>query len=260
MSRASLSAFAGCAPSSSFESSPSPSAASPPPIRSRRDVLELRRPLAHLTQRVLVGVEAELRDEPQAAHDPQRVVPEARRARRAEDTALEVGAAAERIEHLAGLEPPRDRVDREVAALHVLLERDSRVGDDLEVVAARPGRALDARRRELDPRRLRAPGPPCRAAAGARPRAGRRRSGPRRGRAARARRATRRDRLRERRSRAPERGSRAARHAPPRRRRRRRARASARSRRPSSTRRHSGHEQRYLDARWIAKPCLRSVG
>jgi hypothetical protein len=95
-----------------------------------------------------------LRDEPKAAHDPQRVVPEARRARRTENTALEVGAAAEGIEDLPGLEPPCDRVDREVAALHVLLERDPRVGDDLEVVAARPGRALDARRRELDPGRL----------------------------------------------------------------------------------------------------------
>ena len=49
---------------------------------------------------------------------------------------------------------------REVAALHVLLERDSRVGDDLEVVSARPRRALDTWRRELDAGRLQRAGLP----------------------------------------------------------------------------------------------------
>ena len=101
-----------------------------------RDVLDLRRPLAHLAQRVLVGIDIELRDEAEPAHDPQRVVPKARRAGRAEDPAFEIGAAAERIEHLTGLEPARDRVDREVAPLHVLLERDAGVRNDLEVVPA----------------------------------------------------------------------------------------------------------------------------
>ena len=67
---------------------------------------------------------------------------------------LEVGAAAERVDDLPRLEPACDRVDREVAPLHVLLERDLTVGDDLEVVPSWPGRALDARRRELDPGRL----------------------------------------------------------------------------------------------------------
>ena len=102
-------------------------------------MLDLRRPLAHLAQRVLVGIDIELRDKAQPAHDPQRVVPKARWAGRAEDPAFEIGSAAERIEHLTGLEPARDRVDREVAPLHVLLERDTRVRDDLEVVSAGAG-------------------------------------------------------------------------------------------------------------------------
>ena len=119
----------------------------------RRHVGHLRRPLAHLAERVLVRLEAELRDEAQAADDPQRVVAEARRARRAEDAPLEVAAAVERVEHLAGLDAAGDRVDGEVAPAHVLGERDRRVGHDLEVVAPRPGRLLHARRRELDPRR-----------------------------------------------------------------------------------------------------------
>jgi len=51
----------------------------------------------------------------------------------------------------------RDRVDREVAPLHVLLERDLAVGHDLEVVPARAGRALDPGWCELDPGRLERP-------------------------------------------------------------------------------------------------------
>jgi hypothetical protein len=117
-------------------------------------MLDLRRPLAHLSQRVLVGIDIELRDEAKPAHDPEWVVPEARRAGRPEDSALEIGPAAEWVEHLTCLEPLRDRIDREVTPLHVLLERDARVGDDLEVVSAGAGGALDPRRRELDAPRL----------------------------------------------------------------------------------------------------------
>src|SRR6185503_11425830 len=104
--------------------------------------LDLRRPLAHLAERVLVGVDIELGDEAKPADDPQRVVPKARGAGGAQNPALEIGSAAEWIEHLTGLEPARDGIDREVAALHVLRERDTGVGDDLEVVAAGAGRAL----------------------------------------------------------------------------------------------------------------------
>ena len=65
---------------------------------------------------------------------------------------LEVALSVEGIEQLAGLQALRDRVDGEVTPPHVVLERDGAVGDDLEVVAARAGRPLGARRRELDPR------------------------------------------------------------------------------------------------------------
>ena len=47
----------------------------------------------------------------------------------------------------------RHRVHGEVAPPHVVLDRERRVGDDLEVVPAGPGAHLLARRRELDPRR-----------------------------------------------------------------------------------------------------------
>ena len=76
---------------------------------------------------------------------------------RAQHTLPEVVFAAEGVEQLAGLEPSRHRVDREVAPAHVVLERDRRVGDDLEILMRRPGRALGARRRELDPLRREAP-------------------------------------------------------------------------------------------------------
>ena len=51
----------------------------------------------------------------------------------------------------SGLEAPRHRVDGEVSPRHVVLDRERRVGDDLEVVAARSRAALGTRRRELDP-------------------------------------------------------------------------------------------------------------
>ena len=48
-------------------------------------------------------------------------------------------------------------VDGEVAPLEVILDRRVRVDHDLEVVPPGPGRALAARRRELDPRRRQRP-------------------------------------------------------------------------------------------------------
>ena len=112
VSRASRSAFAGCGAEQQLRQLPHPVRGEPAADPLGRDVRDPRRPLAHLAQRVLVGLEAELRDEAEAADDPQRVVAEARRARRAQDTPLEVVAPAERVEQLSGLEPPRDRVDR----------------------------------------------------------------------------------------------------------------------------------------------------
>src|SRR5579884_1631341 len=111
------------------------------------------RVLAQLSQRLVVRLEIELRDEPQAADEAERVLLEAPRRDGPQDSGTQVALAAEGIDELAGRESPRDRVDREVAAAHVVLHGERRVGDDLEVVAAGSRRALGARRRELDPRR-----------------------------------------------------------------------------------------------------------
>ena len=58
---------------------------------------------------------------------------------------------AEGVDQLAGREASRHRVDREVAPRHVVLDRDGRIGDDLEVAVAGPDAALRPRRRQLDP-------------------------------------------------------------------------------------------------------------
>src|SRR5262249_61182221 len=70
---------------------------------------------------------------------------------RPETAAGQIARAAERVDDLAVLEVSSHRVDREVAPVEVVLDARRRVDDDLEVVAARPGRALAPRRRELDP-------------------------------------------------------------------------------------------------------------
>ena len=120
------------------------------PETSRTDA----RLLAHLAQRLLVGLEAELRDEAQRAHEPQRILARSSAARPcAARRASRSSAAVERVDELAVGEPPRDRVDGEVAPAQVVLDRRVRVDDDLEVVAPGPGRALAPRRRELDPGR-----------------------------------------------------------------------------------------------------------
>jgi hypothetical protein len=106
--------------------------------------------VAHLLQRRLVRLEAELRDEAKRADDPQRILLEAPRRHRAQNSRAEIGFAADGIDELAGTQASRHRVDREVAAAHVVLHRQRRVGDDLEVVTAGTGAALGARRRELD--------------------------------------------------------------------------------------------------------------
>src|SRR5215203_4606505 len=76
---------------------------------------------------------------------------------RSEHARSQVAPALERIDERAVGEPPRHRVDGEVAAPEVVLNRCVTVGHDLEVVPAGPGRALAARRRELDPGRRQAP-------------------------------------------------------------------------------------------------------
>ena len=116
-----------------------------------RDVPDLRRPLAHLPQRVLVRVETELRDEAQPADDAQRVVPRSSSASSCEGHA----ARGRRCPPSGSTSSPVARL-RAIALIVKSRRRMSSsseiagVGDDLEVVPAGPGRALRARRRELD--------------------------------------------------------------------------------------------------------------
>ena len=147
----------GLRPSRSFESSPIPSAASPPPIRSpetsctdgasscisrsvsssgsRSSCETSRRPRTSRS-----GSSAKLRGE------TVRSTP-----------SLQVGPAAERVDERAVGQPDGDRVHREVAAGEVVLDARVRIDDDLEVVTPGPGRTLAARRRELDPGRRERP-------------------------------------------------------------------------------------------------------
>ena len=157
MSRARRSARRGSRPSSSFESSPIPSAASPPPIRSPetsctdaassciwRSVSSSGSKPSCETKRSArtsrSGSSEKLRCETVRSTPP-----------------LEVVAAVERVDERAVGEPPGDRVDGEVAPREVVLDRRVRVDHDLEVVAPGPGRALAPRRRELDPGRRERP-------------------------------------------------------------------------------------------------------
>ena len=64
----------------------------------------------------------------------------------AQHARLEIARAAERIDEVAVV-VLGDRVDREVAALEILLERDRRIGREDEAVVAAPALALGARER-----------------------------------------------------------------------------------------------------------------
>ena len=155
-------------------------------MRSPETSSTRRRLVAHLLQRRLVRLEAELRDEAQRAHEPQRILREARAGGRPQDARARDPPAPQGIDELAGREPARHRVDREVAAPHVFRDRQRGVGDDLEVVPPGPGAHLLARRSELDPGGRQAADRRVARVEGARRRADRRRRDPRRGRAARA--------------------------------------------------------------------------
>ncbi len=117
-----------------------------------RDVAHALRLRPHLLKCLLVGIEVELRYEAQPAHEPQRVLREAVRRHRPQDAALEILATVVRVDNRPVGEVTRHRVDREVAAVEVILDGGRRVDDDLEVVPAWTCRHLAARRRELDPR------------------------------------------------------------------------------------------------------------
>ena len=126
MSRAIRRASSGRTPSSSFESSPSPSACEPAadPLAPRRDAGR-RRPRASASTVSVGEREAELRDEPETAEDAQRILAEALRARRCAGA----GARGRATPSNGSTSSPvssrlRDRVHREVATPHVVLDRD----------------------------------------------------------------------------------------------------------------------------------------
>ena len=180
---------------------------------------------------VVVRVEVELRDEAQPAHEAQRILGEAVRARscgarrRSRSSRPPNGSTSSPSASRA-----RHRVDREVAPREVLLDESPRRRRSRS--RAGPARSsARARRRELDPGRRERAEPRSRGRA-ARRRAGRRRRAPRPARAARARPAARRCRRPGRGSPRPSTRARAARRGPRRRRGTRRGRASGRSPRP----------------------------
>ena len=92
-------------------------------------------------------VEAEARGEARDAQDAHRVLGEGR-AHVAQDAGAQVLGAVERIDEVAVL-VARDRVDREIAAREVLLERHVGRRMELEAVIAARGLALGARERVL---------------------------------------------------------------------------------------------------------------
>ena len=150
MSRASRRASAGRRPSRSFESSPIPSASRPPPIRSADTC---RSPAACM--RIWASVSSSTSNSScgrvAARGESAAILREALPGHGAQEPPLEIAPAVERIDEVTRLEPSRHRVDGEVTPCHVVLDRDRRVGHDLEVAVAGPNAPLPSWRRELDP-------------------------------------------------------------------------------------------------------------
>ena len=156
MSRARRSAFAGLrVRASSLGELAAPACGQPAADPLAGDELHLRRPLAHLGERRLVGVEVQLRR--------RSAVPRTIRSGSSREAPRSRSCAARRASGLPARRAGRASSpvsSRFASALIVKsrrsmswLERDRRVGDDLEIVVAGARRALDARRRELDPGR-----------------------------------------------------------------------------------------------------------
>ena len=154
VSRARRSALRGSRPSSSFDSSPIPSAASPPPIRSPETSATGARLLAHLRERRSSGSrpswETKRRPRTSRSGSSAKLVGETVR----RTPALEIGAAAVGVDELAVGESRRAiALTVKSRRREVVLDARGRVDDDLEVVPSGAGRLLAARRRELDPGR-----------------------------------------------------------------------------------------------------------
>ncbi len=86
---------------------------------------EPRRHAGHRRDHLRRDLHAELSREPRRAHHPQRVVGEGllRSRRGAQDARRQVAGAAEQVDELLGGQPHRHRVDGEVAAYQVAVER-----------------------------------------------------------------------------------------------------------------------------------------
>ena len=173
MSRARRSAFAGSRAEQELRQLAHPVRREPAADALARDEAHARRLLAHLRERLLVRIEVELRDEAQAADEPQRILGEAVRRDRPQDAALEVVLRPS----YGSTSVPSER--RRAIALtvksrrsQVVLDGRGGVDDDLEVVAAGAGRDARAAAARTRCRRARAAAPPRRAGRGARRRAG----------------------------------------------------------------------------------------
>ena len=104
-----------------------------------RDMAHALRRLLHLRKRLLVRIEVELRDEAQPADESQWILGKAVRRHRPQDPELEVLAAVVWVDDLPVGQVTRDRVDREVAAIQVVLHGRRRIDRDLEVLTAGAG-------------------------------------------------------------------------------------------------------------------------
>jgi len=88
------------------------------------------------------------------AQHPQAVVAEGPRVDGAQHTAVQIGAAADRIDVFLRQRIPGDSVDGEVAAPRGLIDRHRRVAMHIEALVAAPLLGLTPRQRDVDPGNL----------------------------------------------------------------------------------------------------------
>ena len=104
----------------------------------------------HSCARLLVEREVETGGELDRAQHAQAVVGESLGVDDPQHAALDVAAAVERIQVLAGQRIPGDRVDGEVAPPRRLFDRHRRIAGDLESAVAAAGLRLAPRQRDVD--------------------------------------------------------------------------------------------------------------
>ena len=140
------------APARSTAAAPSSSFSISPQMRSAgRSSSGMSRHSARVSSS---SVELEPRRKLHGAQHAQAVVAERRRIDDAEKPALDVAAAVAGVEVLAGQRIPGDRVDREVAPPHRLVERHRRIAGDVEAAVPAAGFRFAPRQRDVDVARL----------------------------------------------------------------------------------------------------------